>query len=163
MKILIFLFAISTFLSGCISSEIFYAEAPGMAFNGKKAIDSNVANVYFVRDKRFFRGATYPYVRIEDLAPRALKNRGYFVVQLEPGTHNIYLEKGLYWDMGTAEMNIEVEAGREYFYALVFKNINSQVFTAGLVTTAISSGTAEFIEVTNEEANALLINLRESY
>ena len=163
MKKLIFLFAISVFLSGCISNEVFHAGAPGQPFNEKKAIDPSVANVYFLRDKRFFRGGTYPYVRIKDIVPRALKNGGYFVVQLEPGAYDIYLEKGLYWDMGTAKVTIEVEAGREYFYTLIFNDTNLEVFTVGSFTSVTSSGKAVFSEITAEKANELLVKMRESY
>ena len=136
--------------------------ASGAQFSTLVEANEDEAIVYVLRDKRFFQGGTYPNILVNDKNPVALRNGGFIRYSLQPGTHKIGLSKGLWWVLGKHALELNVEAGEEYFVFLDLSNVSMQTTMVGVSAYAYTSGDARLVAIDKLTAIQKLEKLKES-
>jgi len=83
---------VSFILSGC--------SATGPKFSILEPINSSTATVYIYRPWMMLDGAASPTVQVDSVDFFDIKNGGFNVLYLEPGSHTLTLKKDLSYQIG---------------------------------------------------------------
>lgn len=143
LLLLIIILSVVSGVSGC--------SATGPIFKPIDAISSNVATVYIYRPWQFFNGGGWPELFIDGKKEFALKNGGYGVVYLEPGSHEVKAEGSMLftnWYPRPISFTYDYQANQEYYIRVTPKLGNMMAVGNSVVV----SGSAQVSIVEKKDA-----------
>lgn len=88
-------------------------------YQGPAVSSSNLATVYFFREHHPVGEGVTQNISIKGDLIGALPSGGYLIVQVNPGVYNVRSKRAhfLQGDLSDAEFEIDIEAGKTYFFA----------------------------------------------
>lgn len=113
-------FVIALFLVGC--------NAKGPKFTQVEPLAEAEARVYFYRLSGMLDGAAAPMVQVDGVDSFRIKNGGYHIFDVLPGSRTIAVKAGgkmSGWRAGELQVVVEAEAGKTYFVRLLAEANNA--------------------------------------
>lgn len=132
--------------------------ATGQRFDANKAeaVSSTASQVYFFREAAFIESGTYPIVIVDGKEVGELRNGGYLVAKVNPGSHQVVVQSGGLargqWIHRPKQLQIETASGTHHYVQVSLKT------TGGSGNTIYRS--AFVAEIAEADALKMLAELR---